>query len=437
MTISPVTLEAMLTAREKRVKRQLEIINKYNMPLVCLTMNIAGDKKRSGLIDFAFYEGMRRVLSIDTPVFYEIMRAPSGIEGYFVFSKEAEKLKDLCVDLEDRDEVGRLFDMDVLRTDGQKLSRPNLRHCLLCENDAAVCARSRAHGLEAVIERTNAILLEFAADVHADAAKKALLSEVWTTPKPGLVDKNNCGSHSDMTITTFEQSANALWPCFKTFFEIGAEEGLPCQKTVNRLRKRGILAEKEMFLATGGANTHKGAVYTLGALLAGRGMALSRGGDFFEHASALSRCDLSEEYRRAEENPLTHGDYAYMHYGARGIRGEAEDGFPAARRAHAQLKFYEACGYSQNDAGVLTLLRVLSELQDTNLLHRGGQAGLAYAQHRAHEVNALPEKERVEAARGLDEDFIERNLSPGGCADVLAAAYFLCELESLEFAHEG
>ncbi len=436
MTISPVTLETMLAAREKRVKRQLELIDKYNMPLVCLTMNIAGEKKRSGLIDFAFYEGMRRVLCIGEPVFYEIVRAPSGMEGYLVFSAEAEKLKNLCVAAEDRDEIGRLFDMDVIGADGKKLSRLVPRKCLLCENDAAACARSRAHGLEAVQERTKAILLEFAASVHANAAEKALLSEVWTTPKPGLVDKNNCGSHRDMTITTFEQSANALFPYFEAAFEIGAEEGQPCQKTANRLRKRGVLAEKEMFLATGGTNTHKGAVYTLGVLLAGRGIAFSRGGDFFEQASALARCDLQEEYRRAKESPLTHGEYAYMRYGARGIRGEAEDGFPAARRAQAQLRYYESRGYSQNDAGVLTILRILSELQDTNLLHRGGQAGLSYAQHRAHQINALPEKERVEAALALDADFIERNLSPGGCADVLATGYFLRALESLEFAEE-
>lgn len=433
MTISLVTLDTMLDAREKRANRQLEIIKQYNSPLVCLTMNIAGEVKRSGLIDFAFYEGMHRVLSMGAPVFYEIVRAPSGMEGYFVFSEEADKLKNLCIAAEDFDEVGRLFDMDVLKTDGKKLSRTGSRRCLLCDFDAASCARSRAHGLDAVIERTNAILLAFAASVHANAAKNALLSEVRTTPKPGLVDQNNCGAHNDMTIMTFEQSANALLPYFKAAFEIGAEEGMPCQKTMARLRKRGILAEKEMYLASGGVNTHKGAIYTLGVLLAGRGMALSQGGDFFEHASALSRCDLNEAYRLAKDNPLTHGDHAYMRYGVRGIRGEAEDGFPAARRAQALLKYYEACGYSKNDAGVLTLLRILSELQDTNLLHRGGLAGLNYAQHRAYEVNMLPEKERIEAARELDEDFIQRNLSPGGCADVLATGYFLREIDHMEF----
>ncbi len=433
MTTSSVTLESMLAARETRAARQRELLNQYGKPLVCLTMNIAGGEKRTGLVDFAFFEGVRRIRRMGETVFHEVVMADTGPEAYFVFSAEAAFLKRLCVEADERDEVGRLFDMDVIAPDGQKLARSVQRKCLLCQNSAAACARSRAHGLEEVVKKTNGILIDFAAQTHAYAACGALLSEVWVTPKPGLVDRKNSGAHTDMTVSTFEQSANALVPYFKTCFEIGAEEALtPYAKVMTRLRRRGLFAEKEMALATGGANTHKGMVYTLGLLLAGRGMALKAGGDFFAHASALSKSDLPEQYVRAAERPSTHGEHAYALYGVKGIRGEAEMGFPSARRALSQLRYYEGQGFSENDAGVLTLLNTLCELQDTNLLHRGGHAGLMYAQHRAREVCALPQKERLEAADALDEDFTARNLSPGGCADVLATAYFLRTLEKLE-----
>ena len=424
MTTSSVTLENMLAAREARAARQQELLSEYGKPLVCLTMNIAGGEKRTGLVDFAFFEGVRRVQRMGEAVFHEIVMADTGPEGYFVFSAEAAFLKRLCVEAEERDEVGRLF---------EKLARSIQRKCLLCTNSAAACARSRAHGLREVVKKTNDILIAFAARTHAYAACGALLSEVWATPKPGLVDRKNCGAHTDMTVSTFEQSANALVPYFKACFEIGAEDAsMPYTKVMARLRRRGLFAEKEMALATGGVNTHKGMIYTFGLLLGGRGMALKAGGDFFAHASELSKSGLPEQYTRAAERPSTHGENAYALYGMKGIRGEAEMGFPSARRALSQLRFYEGQGFSQNDAGVLTLLNTLCELQDTNLLHRGGHAGLMYAQHRAREVCALPEKERIEAANTLDEDFIARNMSPGGCADVLATAYFLLALEKLE-----
>ncbi len=433
MTTSEITLEAMLLARDKRVQRQRELVQTYDKPLVCLTMNIAGGEKRSGLIDFAFYEGARRALRMGEPVFYEIVRADTGMEGYFVFSMDAAVLKRLCVEAEERDEVGRLFDLDVIDRAGKKLARHTPRKCLLCTEQAAACARSRAHGLEAVLKKTNAVLAEYAAWAHAYAASGALLSEVWVTPKPGLVDRSNSGAHSDMCVTTFEQSANALIPYFKFCFEAGVEgAGEPYKKMMTRLRRRGVLAEKEMAFATGGANTHKGMIYTLGLLLFGRGRALAFSGDLFSHASALAKSDMPEQYRNALETPGSHGEQAYARYGAKGVRGEAENGFESARRALVKCLSYEAAGFSENDAGVFTLLHILGELQDTNLLHRGGQAGLIYAQHRARAICALPEGERLEAARELDADFIARNLSPGGCADVLATAFFLRALGKFE-----
>lgn len=112
-----------------------------------------------------------------------------------------------------------------------------------------------------------------------------------------------------------------------------------------------------------------------------------------------------------------------------GARGEAAEGFPAAREA---MRIYQAFlreGKSENDALALTLPHIIAVLTDTNLLHRGGPEGLRFAQQKAKEVLALPEEKRMQALSQLDAEFIRRNLSPGGSADMLGLAVLMHALE--------
>ena len=162
----------------------------------------------------------------------------------------------LAVELEDIDPIGRLYDMDVLDTDGKKISREDMglprRKCLLCENDAAVCARSRAHSLEALTDRTGFLLYltarQWMTEFIAVRAYLALNQEFSTTPKPGLVDKNNRGAHTDMGIKHFFASANALRPYFCRFAEAGylTRDEEPAV-TFCQIRSIGIEAEQAMY----------------------------------------------------------------------------------------------------------------------------------------------------------------------------------------------
>ena len=171
-----------------------------------------------------------------------------------------------------------------------------------------------------------------------------------------------------------------------------------------------------MLAKTGGVNTHRGAVYAFGLILAAMGSRLARGGDVFAGAAALAESGLPPAAG-------SHGQRARQRYGASGARGEALAGFPHARHAWAAL-----ARPGGRDAALLTLL---AEVEDTNLLHRGGPEGLALVQSRARSILAASPPAYGEGLLELDRACIARNLSPGGSADLLALALFLGRTEAV------
>ena len=409
-----ITLQEVLCARDLRAASQRRLLAAYGLPLLGFTMNIAGPVKRSRLGDFAFWEGLealRRQLG-GRVLHQEVTDRKTGLEALLVCSLPAEELKALAMDLESRSPAGRLCDMDVIAPDGGKLSRPAPRTCLVCGGPAAPCARSRAHGLPAVQEAAQALLEDFAAQRLAELAVQALLEEVDQTPKPGLVDRNNRGAHQDMDRDLFHRSARSLLPYFRRAVTLGLERA----DCMGPLQAAGLAAERVMLAKTGGVNTHRGAVYAFGLILAAMGSRLARGGDVFAGGAALAESGLPPAAG-------SHGQRARQRYGASGARGEALAGFPHARHAWAAL-----ARPGGRDAALLTLL---AEVEDTNLLHRGGPEGLALVQSRARSILAASPPAYGEGLLELDRACIARNLSPGGSADLLALALFLGRTEAV------
>ena len=409
-----ITLQEVLCARDLRAASQRRLLAAYGLPLLGFTMNIAGPVKRSRLGDFAFREGLealRRQLG-GRVLHQEVTDRKTGLEALLVCSLPAEELKALAMDLESGSPVGRLCDMDVIAPDGGKLSRPAPRTCLVCGGPAAPCARSRAHGLPAVQEAARTLLEDFAAQRLAELAVQALLEEVDQTPKPGLVDRNNRGAHQDMDRDLFHRSARSLLPYFRRAVTLGLERA----DCMGSLQKAGLAAERVMLAETGGVNTHRGAVYAFGLILAAMGSRLARGGDVFAGAAALAESGLPPAAG-------SHGQRARQRYGAPGARGEALAGFPHARHAWAAL-----ARPGGRDAALLTLL---AEVEDTNLLHRGGPAGLAFVREEARSILAGPQAAWNSRLEELDGACIARNLSPGGSADLLALALLLGRTEEV------
>lgn len=395
----------MLLARDRRASRQAALLARYGCPVISFTMNIAGPVKDSPLIRYAFRSGLRQLEALPcAQLCREAIFEPTGPEALLVYeTQDARLLKAFCMRLESEGEAGRLFDLDVLDANGEKLSRETGRTCLVCGGPVSICSRSRAHGLEAITARTRTILEAFAAETLAEMAENALLAEVHFTPKPGLVDEANNGAHRDMDVPLFERSAHALRPCFEEFVRLGLQAASPAA-----LQQAGIRAEQAMFAATGGVNTHKGAIYS-GALLlhaAGRLLSGEEEGDL---------CELAAQTAAAIPAPTgTHG--AAVRACCGGIRTEAVSGYPTAQAVLRQLR----------QSGPLdALLLSMSRLDDSTLWHRGGAEGAQLVRSRAADILAAPASEREARTRRLDMELIERNLSPGGSADLLAMAFFL------------
>lgn len=437
-----VSLMEMLEAREKRAWRQRELLG-GGRTMICFTMNIAGPIKNSPLIGSGYDLGKRLLLGqLDVAGVavsdFEEVREKTGNECILLTDAEPLAVKAITAELEDCAPIGRLFDMDVLRPDGSKVERQELglpgRRCLLCGESAQVCARSRKHSVAELQAKTWEILQEAVDEWDSREAARyacqALLYEVAITPKPGLVDRENSGSHRDMDFFTFQASAAALQPYFAQCVRIGRQGGAP-EKTLRALRLPGKLAEGEMRRATGGINTHKGAIFSMGILCGALGR-LDREiwgnpDRILDECAAMAKGIVSEDYRGlTPETAKTAGQKLYILHGITGVRGQAEAGFPAVREVGLPA-LYTALGKGMNinEAGCAALLELIVHTADTNMIHRGGYEGMLRARL---EVKSALERDgfyRRQTLEELDAYFIENNLSPGGSADLLALTLLL------------
>lgn len=440
-----VSLMEMLDAREQRAQRQMQLLQQYQTTLICFTMNIAGPIKNSPLIRRGFRMG-KKLLQQQLMVFqanilhFEEINEKTGNEAIFVLDCDALTAKRAAVTVEDHTEAGRLFDMDVLRPDGSKVDRQELnlgsRTCLICGGIAQNCARSRTHTVEQLREKTDDLLecalANYESRKTARLACQALLYEVAATPKPGLVDRTNSGSHKDMDFFTFQASAAALWPYFETCFRIGMESvnGSP-EDTFALLRAPGMIAEGDMLRATGGVNTHKGAIFSLGILCAALGRMGWEYADkpqwlLYECAQMTAGLVAKDFAGLTPENAKTAGQKLYLQHGITGVRGQAEAGFPAVLKVGLpKLEAGLSNGLSMNDAGCAALLAMLAASTDTNIISRSDyetQQRIALETAILLHKNPFPGEDVLTQ---MDAEFIQKNLSPGGTADLLAMTYFL------------
>lgn len=425
-----VSLSIMLECRENRAKTQQEMISLYGKPVVSFTMNIAGPVKTSYLIERGFSIGVEKLLGSLFCQKVKVLQKKinflvTGPEGFFIVDLDSNKLKAICTEIENQDSLGRLFDIDVIDSDGKKLERKEERYCLLCDKPAKVCSSRRAHTVSELWNKTTAILttavLQHDSNLVASLAVKALLFEVLTTPKPGLVDRNNNGAHKDMDLFTFAASASVLFPYFQKAYCLGWNSVDP-KKAFEELRMLGKRAEQAMFFETNGVNTHKGAIFSLGIVCCAAGFTATSKADIFQCCSLMTK-GITEELK--DNSQETNGKRLFSKYGLKGIRGELEEGLPTVKEIGLpMLEEYLSAGFSLEDAGARVLVALISQLSDTNLVARGGKEKAEEARKRASALFLADYFETSDIEK-LDEYFISENLSPGGAADLLAVCFFL------------
>lgn len=160
-----VGIEEILNCREKRVAIQNKMIKKYNVPVISFTMNIPGPIKTNNEIKKAFNIGKNLILEKIKENNIEILEIQeldenTGNELFVSTNSSAEKIKNITVAIEESCELGRLFDIDVIDINFEKLSRKSFRKCLICEEQAQECGRSRKHSVEELQNKVKKILIK-------------------------------------------------------------------------------------------------------------------------------------------------------------------------------------------------------------------------------------------------------------------------------------
>ena len=263
-------------------------------------------------------------------------------------------------------------------------------------------------------------------------AVRSLYQELALYPKPGLVSFRDNGAHLDMNAAIFVRSLFSLRGYFVAIAAAGMRDaGFP------ELQKLGLAAESHMLRATRGINTHRGAIFTHGILAAAAGCAAARNmAPSDENLRAIITANWSRDLRAiavACATTPSHGQLMAARHGVTGARGEALLGFPSV--FEIALPALRSALHRSADTQLAllhTFFVLLAVTPDTNVLFRGGAEGLRFIQTRAKdfiERGSVFEPGWQESAESLHRQCSAKNLSPGGSADLLAAAWFVHQLQ--------
>lgn len=265
----------------------------------------------------------------------------------------------------------------------------------------------------------------------AGQAVDALLDEARLTPKPGLVDRRGRGAHTDLDLDLMCRSARALAPAFADMAGAARDAGAPTLALRESLGRLGREAEAAMMKATKGINTHRGAIWAMGLLVAGA--AIEPTGQSPARTAHLAAVIARLPDRHAPQVTGNKGERACRDYGVPGARGQAQAGFPQViERGLPELQRSRSRGDSETASRLNALLAILSGLDDTCVLSRAGPAALRALQSDAAAVLAgggVATLTGRRLLRQLDARALAFNASPGGAADLLAATLFLDRLD--------
>ena len=430
-----VALDDILAARDARVARQQAMLAQGGV-LLSLTLVAPGAVKRSPLLDAIFAAALAalRPLVDDARARIEAVD-DSGHHALYLLDGEAREWKMRVIALENRAPLSRLWDIDIIGGDGVAVSRRDLglppRRCLLCDDDAKTCARERRHSIAALqADIARRYRLHQQAQSIADTMRQALITEATLTPKAGLVDAVHNGGHHDMNLALFLRSADAIAPylgdCAATGMTFAGHPASPA--LLAAIRPIGLAAEAAMRAATGGVNTHKGAIFAFGLTAAALGKRLAE-----QHAATLADvqadvralcAEILAELRQGDCDSA--GKRGYARHGISGARGEAASGFATVTK-HALPVYQQELAADGNARRALlaALVALYAANDDTTTIARVGLDGLRAHQHWARTLLAdrarlADEAQLSETIAAYARDCAARRLSAGGSADLLA-----------------
>ena len=273
-------------------------------------------------------------------------------------------------------------------------------------------------------------------------AETALYEEVALSPKPGLVDRFSNGAHRDMDFQMFLASIQSLRPFFKEYLYLGLTHRGQPSLLFDSLRETGKMAETAMLKATKGINTHKGANFSFAVLLGATGLHLQSNIHLpFAAKDTQKILSLSQDITQdvvakdfqqlTTKQHLSYGEELYLKYQISGIRGEAANGYPALQKLMCFLRKHQEL--RQEELLLRALLYLMSEVEDSNILHRGGRDALKEIKKESLDLqkSRLSYVQLVKKLKEYDQQLTTRYLSPGGSADLLSLGIYFSFLEKL------
>ena len=336
--------------------------------------------------------------------------------------------KRAAVALETRDPAGRLLDLDVYGADGRQVDRQSLglgpRPCLLCAEPALACIRSGRHSQADLLTRVDALLAPYRPALPvldpgrlAENLHRGALQELELTPKPGLVDRHDSGSHPDLSFDAMRLSANLLPLYYQDLLQCCRD-----QRPLRAFEEAGIQAEARMFQAMG-SNAHRGFIFLSGLVLMAAHACAGQPDRIRGEIAAIAHRHFANR-----EASASHGGALRLQAGAGGIRAEAEQGLPAIfEHGWPMYQEAQAAGWPPDHARFYLMAVLMEQVEDTTALSRCGPNGLARLRQDGATLRQLLERGQAPEPwlTACNDNYRQLGLTMGGVADCLALTFAL------------
>lgn len=442
-------LNEILNAREKRYELRKEI-SQQKKATISLSLNIAGFPKTNDDTK-VFFKTLLSELTIylkaNRYFFNDKSNNITDKAGHFFIQSISEtnidliKLKQITEEFETNHTLGRLIDVDIFDENQLAVSSHKQKKCLLCDNSAYVCMREQNHSHEEIRKYTFEKISEYNANLQnkivveklTELSIKSILYEVSLSPKPGLVDFNNSGAHSDMNFFTFLNSVSAISTSWTNFALLGLNFKTEFTKALAQIRQIGLDAEQKMFNSTSNINTHKGLIFLMGLSVFSSAYTLKSNNYIFDKqifqnvVKSVSKDLIKNELKNLDNETKTHGEKTFKKFGIKGAgaRAQAENGFPVIFEIiipylnKINLNIKKDSKEKIEEILQNCLLKIIANIDDSNVLFRNEKEA-ENLKKLSHDV--LNNKATY---KQLCNFCVNNNISPGGAADLLAISIFI------------
>ena len=421
---------SILDARESRRAHIDTMETDYpNKTVVILKTNVVGANKNLSYMAFI----CRHYSKIIATTFEEkilLMGHQLSLDGdycYFVIDENGLLVKRKMIEIEESNTLGRLIDIDVYNN--KSYSRTDLleerRKCLLCNNEAVICARTKAHSETDIKLKMRNIVENYLHDYILNITMRSIYNELELYPKFGLVSHIDAGCHTDMDYETFLKSAFAIKKSIGEYIAAGFNESIDIEGLV----KMGLKAEKRMFEVTNNVNTYKGLIFLMGLFLPSitQTIMLDESSTYLsDQIKDIAKTVIGDYYDNLNnKNTLSHSDKIYLNHGIKGVREEALNGLNIIFTLPSLDLNIDA---SYHDY----LFLLMRDLTDTTIIHKTNLETLHEVQHQMAEIMSKGGyTKNIEFIHSLSEDYKKRNISPGGSADMLIIKLIYENLKNL------